>query len=211
MLCLTGNESSVAQLAQRLEHHADDGDLLHEVRLDALQEPVDGVFGLLERFGSRLVACCRPEREGGHYVGAEQARLFLLERIVRAGAAYVDVEADCADAEIARIKAAGSARLVLSIHDFTGVPADLEQRIWSMSTRGAHVLKAAVTVDDAIDLDRLLTLRANARQPTLLIGMGLAGLLSRCRYPAFGSPWTYVKADDQAGTAPGQLTLAQAR
>ena len=41
--------------------------------------------------------------------------------------------------------------------------------------------------------------------------MGLAGLLSRCRYPAFGSPWTYVKADEQAGTAPGQLTLAQAR
>ena len=72
MLCLTGNESSVAQLARRLERYADDGDLLHEVRLDALQEPVDGVFGLLERFGSRSIVCCRPEREGGHYVGAEQ-------------------------------------------------------------------------------------------------------------------------------------------
>ena len=72
--------------------------------------------------------------------------------------AYVDVEADCADTDIARIKAAGSARLVLSIHDFKGVPDDLEQRIWSMGARGPDVLKAAVTVDDAIDLDRLLTL-----------------------------------------------------
>ena len=53
MLCLTGSESSVMQLAQRLERHADEGDLLQEVRLDALQGPVDGVFGLLERFGSR--------------------------------------------------------------------------------------------------------------------------------------------------------------
>ena len=144
-------------------------------------------------------------------MGAEQERLSLLERMVRGGVAYVDVEADCGDAEIARITAAGSARLVLSMHDFTGVPADLEQRIAAMSGRGADVLKAAVAVDDAIDLDCLLTLRANLRQPTVLIGMGLAGLLSRCRYPAFGSPWTYVKAGEEEGTAPGQLTLVQAR
>lgn len=228
MLCVTGKETSVELLQLRLDHvfataRAQElptlGDttgrpaaLLQEVRLDALTPPVDRVWALLRRHAPRLLVCCRPAREGGSFIGNETERLRLLEQAAACGVAYLDVEADCADSTLrglARISA--NTRLVLSEHHFAGIPADLERRFAALANRGVgEVLKLAATVEDAAALVRLEALRRHATLPTLLVGMGPAGLLSRCRYPAFGAPWTYVGADADSHTAPGQLSLEQA-
>ena len=228
MLCVTGRESSVELLQLRLDHvfstarahglavlgdaGATSAGLLQEVRLDALTPPIEGVWALLRRHAARLVVCCRPAREGGSFIGDEAERLRLLERVADCGVAYLDVEADGADSTLrALAQRQGQGRLVLSEHHFGGLPADLERRFAALAQRGVgDVLKLAVSVDDAAALGRLQALRQHAAQPTLLIGMGPAGLLSRCRYPAFGAPWTYVSANDDGGTAPGQLSFEQA-
>lgn len=228
MLCVTGKESSVELLQLRLDRVFAEGrergltalgettgtppSLLQEVRLDALTPPLEGVWALLRRHGPRVLVCCRPVREGGSFIGGEADRLRLLERAAECGVAYLDVEADCTDTTLQALAQLGSGtRLVISAHHFAGLPADLERRFKALAERGlGDVLKLAVSVDDVMDLPRLEALAQRAARPTLLLGMGPAGLLSRCRYPAFGAPWTYVSANDDGGTAPGQLSFAQA-
>ena len=45
----------------------------------------------------------------------------------------------------------------------------------------AGLIKVALAIEDACELTQLLRLRESASKPTILIGMGAAGLLSRCR------------------------------
>ncbi|MBK8480693.1 MAG: type I 3-dehydroquinate dehydratase [Proteobacteria bacterium] len=228
MLCVTGKEGSVELLQLRLDRVFATGrerglaalgeatgappSLLQEVRLDALTPPLEGVWALLRRHAPRLLVCCRPAREGGSFIGSEADRLQLLERAAECGVAYLDLEADCSDGTLQALAQRSSrTRLVISAHHFAGLPADLERRFAALAERGVgDVLKLAVSVDDVMDLPRLAALAKRAQRPTLLLGMGPAGLLSRCRYPAFGAPWTYVSANDDGGTAPGQLTFDQA-
>jgi 3-dehydroquinate dehydratase / shikimate dehydrogenase len=203
VICYTGLERTAEELAQRLEAPGDG--ILHELRLDALALP-EAALPLVVAHRDRVVVCCRSKRQGGGFDGDEGTRLSLLGHAARAGARFVDVEADVEDAAVTRI--ADPAHVVLSWHDFDGVPADLEARAAAMSARGAAVVKIAVTVADAGELDALLAVRPGIGQDAVLVGMGAAGLVSRVRYRSFGSAWTYVGA---AGTtAPGQLDAQQA-
>lgn len=222
MLCVTGNEDTIDALARRIaraEAHPRREVLLQEVRIDALGDgALEPLFALLARTPARVIVCNRPVRQGGAFDGPEADRIRLLARAGACGVAYVDLEADCGAAALDAVRAAiaESARdgrrgqLMLSSHDFAGVPADLDVQVDRMAARQPDLIKVAVAVDDAIQLDALRGQHRRAGRPVLAIGMGLAGLVSRARYPAFGAPWTYVKADEQSGTAPGQLSLAQA-
>ena len=65
-------------------------------------------------------------------------------------------------------------RVVLSSHDFTGVPADLCTRAGAMRATGAAVIKVAVT---AARLSDTLPLRELAKHgDAVVIGMGDAGV-----------------------------------
>jgi 3-dehydroquinate dehydratase/shikimate dehydrogenase len=180
---------------------------MHEIRLDALDDVDDALWPLLERHGERLVVCARAERQGGRFAGDERARGQLLLRAAEAGARYIDVEADVEDA---LLDALDRRRVVLSWHDFEGVPADIEDRTRRMVARDPAVVKVALAIDDAAELTSLLTLRPIIPQRAVLIGMGAAGLLSRTHYARLGSGWTYVAASPDRATAPGQLDIATA-
>jgi len=200
VLCVTGAETSLGTLASRLDREAP----LHEVRLDHLGSWGEGLWPLLERHAAHILLCCRPKREGGAYVGDETERLAALERGARLGVRWIDVEGDVPDAALDELP---SARLVRSRHRFEarddgGGVVTLARELSGL--RGA-VVKLAVAVDDASHLDALQQARAAIDGDAVFIGMGPAGLLSRARYPCFGSAWTYVAASRDAATAPGQL------
>jgi 3-dehydroquinate dehydratase type I len=197
VICVTGAERDVGALRQRIE--ADDA--FHEIRADAL-DTHDGLLELVRQHGSRVLVCHRPARQGGGYDGDETARLALLRDALDAGARYVDVEDDVAhDFDCSRV--------VMSWHDFGGRADDLVARAKAMRPRCA-VVKLAVHVDDAAELEQLRRVRDAIDGDVVLIGMGAAGLLSRTHYQRFGSRWTYVAADPALATAPGQLDLATA-
>jgi 3-dehydroquinate dehydratase/shikimate dehydrogenase len=203
VICYTGLERTAAELAKRLDAPVPAGaEVRHEVRLDALERIDDAALALVRAHGPRLLVCCRPKRQGGAYEGDEGERLALLRR---AAGALVDLEADVGDAALARFE---RARVVLSWHDLDGVPADLTARAAAMSARGTGTVKIAVQVSDAAELGALLDARAAVAQDAVVLGMGAAGLVSRVRYRAFGSAWTYVGV--ASTTAPGQLDLEQA-
>lgn len=171
---------------------------LVEFRLDRLPElPLPELLG---EAGPRALVTLRPLREGGAYVGDEATREARLREALALGAPWVDVEWDAPFGDAVIAEAPG--RVVLSRHDFTGMPADLSALVGQLAARGPGVVKVAVTPGCLADL---LTFpqaaRAAGGRRVVLIGMGPAGLPSRVLPERFGSAWTY----GGAAVAPGQV------
>jgi len=171
-----------------------------ELRLDAVDRP--DVAGALEGRRGPVLVTCRPRRQGGWFEGDEAERLALLRQALALGADAVDVEFDtgsldwCAPADRARV--------VLSHHDFDGMPADCGALARAMAATGAGTIKLAVTPDRLV---QLLVLRDIGRAHdgrAVLLGMGDIGVISRVLFTRMHSRWTYA-SDDQA-VAAGQLT-----
>ncbi|MEO8257351.1 MAG: shikimate dehydrogenase [Acidobacteriota bacterium] len=209
-LCVTVTGSDLAELRRRRD--AVTGADLVELRLDTVRDP-DAAGALA---GRRLpaIVTCRPTWEGGAFAGSEEERRRLLAGALAAGAEYVDVEARAGFDDL--IASTGGRRIVLSSHDFDGLPLDLESRLRAMRGTGAEVVKVAVTVarlSDCVTL-RDIAGRSNGGNNAqnnaqnhdtcglVLIGMGECGAITRVLPSRFGSRWSY--AGLLAGV--GQLT-----
>ena len=116
-----------------------------------------------------VIVTCRAAWEGGYFKGTEAARLALLEQAWHAGADFVDIEF-AAWREAAWVRQTGGERLVVSSHDFAGMPADLASRYRAMAATGAAVVKLAVTAAALADCVPLLAFR-----PTGSAAPGRAG------------------------------------
>jgi 3-dehydroquinate dehydratase/shikimate dehydrogenase len=192
LLCETVTGRTTAELVAARER-ATVGDLV-ELRLDGV-EALELPRALSGR-RTPVVVTCRPVWEGGRFDGSEDERLAILRQALALGAEFVDVEwrADFAD-----LVAQHGRRVVLSSHDFDGIPSDLEERARAMRQTGAAVIKIAVAVSRLSDT---LRLRALTREgDAVVIGMGEAGLATRLLAARFGSRWTYAGH----GIAPGQI------
>lgn len=213
MICVTGNERGVDALARRLERTLDEADdvALAELRLDQLEPPLDDALALIARYGPRLVVCARASRQGGRFAGSERERLALLGRAGAAGAGWIDLEGDCGERELDQLRTAGARQVLLSWHQLDGDLTALQVRGRELEQRSAELLKLVLAVGDASELAPLRAASARLSRPRVVLGMGLAGQLSRARYRQFGSSWTYVAEDGERATAAGQLTLAEAR
>ena len=126
LLCETVTARTLAGL-RAARDAVTDADLV-ELRLDGVQDPI--VAGALEGRRLPVVVTCRPRWEGGLFDGSEEERGALLEEALARGADYVDVEWRAAFAP--RLQATGGKRILLSMHDFEGVPGDLGARVRSM-------------------------------------------------------------------------------
>ncbi len=197
-LCVTVTAATMAGLRSARDDASGVADLV-ELRLDSVRG-ID-VEGALAGRRTPVVVTCRPPREGGAFDGTEEERLGILERAVRLGAEYVDVEWDSAFARVLALR--GGRGIVLSSHDLTGVPNDLMARFGAMRATGAEVIKLAVTAHALADNLPLLAAGREAAEGThvALVAMGMAGLPSRLLAARFGSCWSY----SGDGVAPGQL------
>jgi len=171
-----------------------------ELRLDAVDRP--DVAGALEGRRGPVLVTCRPRRQGGWFDGSEADRLALLRQALALGAEAVDVEFDtgsldwCAETDRRRV--------VLSHHDFSGMPADCASMARAMAATGAGTIKLAVTPARLAQLLVLREIGQSYEGRAVLLGMGDIGVVSRVLFTRMYSRWTYA-SDDQA-VAPGQLT-----
>jgi 3-dehydroquinate dehydratase/shikimate dehydrogenase len=202
LLCVTVAASSMDEMRNRRDEASDVADIV-ELRLDALSRP-DGVEAALAGRRRPVIVTCRPRWEGGGYDGPEESRLRLLHAAADMGAEYVDLEWRADDN--AFVRARQGRGIVLSLHDFEGIPDDLRGLFDAMRATGAEVLKLAVTPRSLSDCLKLLELaRAAAQTQTraVLIAMGPSGVVTRILPERFGSCWSYA-AD---GVAPGQIPV----
>ena len=173
---------------------------LVELRLDFVQKP--DVSGALADRRCPVVVTCRPTWEGGHFDGAEEDRRRLLIEALNLGADYVDLEWKAGFDDL--ITSQRGKRIVLSTHDFNGLPNDLIHRYRAMRSTGAEVVKVAVHADSLSSLLKLRNIETSgAKACRVIVGMGAAGVSSRLLPDRFGSHWTYAGT----GVAPGQLSL----
>lgn len=192
LLCETVTGQTLAELISARDA-ATAADLV-ELRLDGVVD-LDVAGALAGRRGPVIVTC-RPIWEGGQYDGSEEERRRLLSRALELGADYVDVEWKAGFEDLI---AAHRERMVVSSHDFTGVPRDLSSRVHAMRETSAAVIKLAVTASRLTDTLPLIDIARDGN--AVVIGMGDAGVPSRLLASRFGSLWTYAGN----GVAPGQI------
>ena len=200
LLCATVMAETTGALRARRDA-AREADLV-ELRLDAVRDP--DVAGALTGRRCPVIVTCRPRWEGGQFDGSEEERRRILVDALTQGADYVDLEwRDGFESLIAQRR---GRNIVLSMHDFEGVPKDLADRCRAMRATGAEVVKLAARAERLSDLLPLLELggRATDRSRLVVIGMGQAGLPSRILAARFGSCWAYA-----GSVAPGQIDPAR--
>jgi 3-dehydroquinate dehydratase / shikimate dehydrogenase len=195
LLCVTVTAPTTAELRKRRDA-VTDADLV-ELRLDSVADP--NVAAALAGRRRPVIVTCRPVWEGGLFAGSEADRHALLSDALALGAEYVDVEWRARfDDLVART--AGQ-RIVLSSHDFEGVPADLTARMQAMRATGAEVVKLAIKATRLVDCVALLELgnQPGQQRGLVLVGMGESGLATRVLAGRFGSRWTYAGTQAEVG------------
>ncbi|MBI2829393.1 MAG: type I 3-dehydroquinate dehydratase [Acidobacteria bacterium] len=192
LLCETVTGDTMAELtAARGRAAAAD---MVELRLDGVRD-LDVAQALHGR-RAPVVVTCRPAWEGGRFDGSEEERRAVLARALTLGAEYVDLEWRAGFDDLVR---ANGSRVVVSSHDFAGVPDDLSSRARAMRSTGAAVIKVAVTAARLSDTLPLLEIAKGG--DAVVIGMGEAGVPTRLLASRFGSRWTY----GGDAVAPGQI------
>jgi 3-dehydroquinate dehydratase/shikimate dehydrogenase len=205
-LCVTVTAATTAELRARRDAVVD-ADLV-ELRLDSVSDP--NVAGALAGRRRPAIVTCRPTWEGGSFAGSEDERRTILKDALALGAEYVDVEWQ---ARFDDLIGHGGNRIVLSSHDFHGLPADLNERARAMASTGAEVIKIAARMNSLSDCVPLLDLGAQMSRHTgvILIGMGDYGLATRVLAARFGSAWTYAGALSDVGQIDASTLLGRYR
>jgi 3-dehydroquinate dehydratase / shikimate dehydrogenase len=198
-LCVTVTAATTAELRRKRDEVA--GADMVELRLDSVADP--DVAAALDGRKLPVIVTCRPEWEGGQFKGSEQERKQMLSDALALGAEHVDIEWKAGFTDL--LSSTGGRRVVLSSHDFAGVPADLDDCERAMRATGAEVVKIAVKTARLSDCLPLLDLAARvSADRTVLIGMGECGLATRVLAKKFCSAWTYAGDQQQVG----QVTAA---
>jgi 3-dehydroquinate dehydratase / shikimate dehydrogenase len=203
LLCVTVTATTTAELREKRDA-VPDADLI-ELRLDSVSDP--NVAGALAARRRPVIVTCRPVHEGGQFTGSEEERRRILADAISLGAEYVDIEWQARFDDL--IAQTGGRRIVLSMHDFDGVPADLSARVQAMRSTGAEIVKVAVKTASLRDCINLLDLGTHAGHQTglVVIGMGDPGLITRVLAGRFGSMWTYAGALCEVGQISAQALL----
>jgi 3-dehydroquinate dehydratase/shikimate dehydrogenase len=177
------------------------GDVLAEIRLDALAAPAADVCA-----GAPLpvMATCRRPRDGGAYRGSEADRVALLRAAAAAGAAWVDVEVDAA---VALGRPPAPTKLVVSHHDFDALPPDPRGLVERLLKTGADVVKFAARVRGCVDVMALSRAAKLSPGRVVAFGLGAAGIPTRLLFERFGSPWVYARFEGPGSVDAGAIPL----
>jgi len=177
---------------------------LVELRLDWLSKSPD-VARLIKDRPTPVVVTCRRREDGGQWAGTEEERRRVLRTAIISGADYVDLEADIAPL----IPRYGTTKRIVSHHDFTETPANLEN-LWARLAAGnPDIIKLVTTANSPGDCVRVLKLVSQAKIPTVGFCMGDFGTLSRILCGKYGSPFTYASFSNERVLAPGMLTFQE--
>ncbi|MBS7624913.1 MAG: type I 3-dehydroquinate dehydratase [Candidatus Bathyarchaeia archaeon] len=191
-----------------------------EVRLDYLGgdllDYMSRLEEVVERSKTPLIATNRTISQGGICPLDEEKRLETLIGAARAGFKYVDIELSTEKLSdtIDSIKAYG-AEVIVSYHNFEGTPHihEMERIVNAQIESGADLCKLVTMANSVEDSIRCLmfTYELSKRTRIICFAMGEKGLLSRILSPLFGSQFTYVSLERRLETAPGQITIEEAR
>jgi 3-dehydroquinate dehydratase type I len=150
-----------------------------------------------------VIATCRPNDRM-----TEKQRLMLLQKSIFYNARYVDAEIESAPKFILTLKENATkhnCQLIISYHNFEKTPdlSELEEISELCHTQHADIVKIACMVNNEQDILNLKSLY-NKKYPIIAVGMGETGIITRIRACEWGAPFTFVAANADETTVPGQ-------
>ncbi len=203
-ICVSLTEETTDGVIERMHALAGVADLF-EVRADLVLD-LD-LLAILRARVKPLMLTCRAESEGGRWADDDPRRRLTLLEGVKRGYDYVDIEHRSGLVDVMNEKAGRG--LVVSYHDMTGMPADLDTLYAEMCERRADVVKIAVTPRSVADVGRVLAFARRAAAgggpPVVAIAMGPLGIATRILSGRHGAPFTFASASAGAESAPGQI------
>ncbi|MHC4458073.1 MAG: shikimate dehydrogenase [Planctomycetota bacterium] len=194
-----------------------------ELRTDYLENlTVDLVTKLIAEVGNAsnqslpIIVTCRDQKQGGVKPYPEQLRIGILAEAARNGCDFIDCEYEnflsaAVQETLKPVLAENSnTRLILSGHDFKSRFEDIE-RVYHdiLKVCPTAIPKLVYTANHINDCFEAFDLLQNTSGDSIVFCMGAAGLVSRILAKKLGSFVTFASINEEAATAPGQLTIEQ--
>jgi 3-dehydroquinate dehydratase/shikimate dehydrogenase len=206
-VCAVITEETIDGARTAIKQAAKVADLV-EIRLDYLTDfdfkDLSVVRSLVSESSLPTIVTCRAASEGGRQQIDDETRLTLLAQ-ASWFADYCDIEA------VHYIRALkfepNTPRLIVSHHDFTGTPADLDaiyERVTYLPSQTHKIAATANNISDSLAVLKLLDRARRERHSLIALAMGEPGLITRVMGPAFGSFLTYGALGTGKESAPGQ-------
>lgn len=202
-VCVSVCEETVEALESAAVRASEWADLV-ELRLDCLTS-LDDFQRVLTRLSRPVILTFRPSEQGGHRELDHQARELFWKNAPQTD--WWDIESDLTPQN-------NWSHIIISHHDFSGVPPHLTRLYERLAAIPARVLKIAVQSNDIVDCIPVFQLIDRARtegRDLIAIAMGDAGLATRVLGPSRGAFLTYAALDQESATAPGQITAQKLR
>lgn len=202
-ICVSVCEKNPDALATACERASEWADVI-ELRLDCLTSLGD-LQPVLDRLSHPVILTFRPAEQGGHRELDPQTRQSFWKTAPQTD--WWDIEADLTPET-------DWSHVIISHHDFSGVPGDLTKIYERLASKPAAVIKIAVQANDIVDCIPVFQLLDRARsegRDAIAIAMGNAGLATRILGPSRGAFLTYAALQDDSATAPGQITAQKLR
>ena len=209
-VCVPVCEKDLSAFKSACERAAEWSDIV-ELRLDCLEpQYLSTAISHLSSVSRPVILTLRPSEQGGYRELTREERLaFWKTQAVDGDAVWWDVEVD-----LAHDLSPDWSRTIVSHHDFSGVPADLESIYERLAQTPARVIKIAVQANGIVDCIPVFQLIDRARREgkdVIAIAMGNAGIATRILGPSRGAFLTYGSLDEDSATAPGQVNARTLR
>lgn len=157
-----------------------------------------------DRAGVPLILTLRTPHDGGRWCGTDDQRRAFFEAAFDGAWRWLDVEDDQRMPDLESRWLARGRELVVSFHDFDGVPPGWAPRLAAAEGPGITA-KAAVFPQSSQEFLRFVEeLQALGPGNRVALAMGGFGFPSRVLAARLGSRWTYTSAPGQLA-APGQI------
>ena len=176
-----------------------------ELRLDLIEN--FDLPQLLKEAGKPCIVTNRCKMDGGQFAGPEEDRVGILRQAIDLGAEYIDIETSTPGPLLKSIlENKGRTQAILSHHDFTRTPDDLNPLYDLMSQLPADILKIityATDINDNLALFRLLARARKDEKPMIAFCMGEKGEVSRILTVQQGGWLTFGSLETGKESAPG--------
>jgi len=205
LLCLSVTESTLKENLDIINRYRGKMDLV-ELRADFMDK---SGYGDLQRFpdaaGLPVILTLRRKIDGGRFTGDEGERRKVLLAGLKGNYSYIDLEHDNSDTVIEQAVKKSKITVIRSIHDFTGVPADIAAVVSRIPRNSGEIAKAALLPRNSGDFLRLLQAYEELKGTRkILIGMGDYGVPTRILAGKLGSFISYT-SKNKSGAAPGHI------
>jgi 3-dehydroquinate dehydratase/shikimate dehydrogenase len=206
-ICVSVCAETADEFIKNIKRAAEFADVI-ELRFDCLEsKQIHKTFALLSS-NRPLLLTYRPKEQGGKTDADHAERLAFWNAFVLNGSLdlrkfWIDCEFDL-KSQISNL----SFRKIISFHDFSNVPQNLNQIYEDMSV-DLDVIKIAVQAGDAADsiaVWKLLEKAKSENKRIIPIAMGASGVWTRILGLAHGAFMTYAALDSGKETADGQIT-----